>query len=143
MSDSNHAIENGRGWLATIGEALEALDKLESGEAESVSFDGGEYDDAESVRDRIQEMPLSVEVRSDWHTPGSHGPASAPAEYCILLTTGGPALRVIGSLSEYCEPDSARLEWQDWGTPWTHLHLSDDDAAAILRFAGFFYYGEG
>ena len=44
-----------------------------------------------------------------------------PEEFEILLCTGGPACRIVGDLDESCQPSSARIEHQDWGTPWTEL----------------------
>src|SRR5580692_4457998 len=67
----------------------------------------------------VQEDPLSVEVRTGWYTPGSRSGATKPAESCILLGTGGPASRIVGTLDENGEPESTRFEYQDWGKPWT------------------------
>ena len=132
----NHAIENALGHL----ESIQAL----MGRAEEAEGD----DETEAVSEEISEYPLSVQVRSDWHAPGDNGES---AEYEILLTTGGPALRIIGKLGRWNEPENARLEWQDWGTPWTELHPSEYRAdlkaseadALLLSFACHFYFGEG
>lgn len=111
------------------------------------------YHDADAALEAIMESPLSVEVRSDWVNPGSYLDApSCWAEYKILLTTGGPALRIIGELDQYGEPESARLEYQDWGTPWTEYSVFRDSGiesftereamqGALLTFARQFYYG--
>ena len=71
--EKNHAIENAKGWYQSIVEMLEELDKAEGMNAQ---------DDAEQ---RIQGSILSVEVRSDWHTPSEE--SDKPTEYLILLTT--------------------------------------------------------
>lgn len=42
----------------------------------------------------------------------------------------------------YGQPDTARLEYQDWGTPWAPLPLTVEEAADVLTFAQQFYYGE-
>jgi len=91
----------------------------------------------ESAREAIEQDPLSLEVRSDWHAPND-GPGQE-AEFCILLSTGGPATRIIGEL-ERGEPSSARLEVQDWGTPWTE-YLCDEET--LLTYARVFYWGDG
>ena len=71
---------------------------------------------------RIHEGALSVRVRDDWYTPGEPEEESAPEEYEILLSWGGPAVRIVGRLDDYGEPDSAVLEFQDWGIPWTPMY---------------------
>ena len=93
-------------------------------------------DDAETVHQEIQGDPLSVEVRSGWQSLGETLTAS---EYCILLGTGGPAVRIIGTLNAHNEPDSATLETQDWGTPWTEWR-GEDDRNVLLTYAQQFYF---
>lgn len=100
------------------------------------------WHDAERARERIQEDALSVEVRSDWYAPGDSD-AAKPSEYTILLTTGGPAARIIGDLSSYGEPTSARFEFQDWFKPWTVANTASSDDAVMLTYAQQFYFGEG
>jgi len=56
-------------------------------------------------------------VRDGWHTPMYDD--GDPVEYEILLCTGGPAVRIRGHLDQYSQPSTARIEHQDWGTPWT------------------------
>lgn len=92
--------------------------------------------DEDDARERIQEDPLSVEVRSGWHTPGD---APQVEEFCILLCTGGPAVQIRGELDEHCEPCRAWLEYRDWGTPWTQYFDAAQDT--LLQYAGQFYYG--
>ena len=96
---------------------------------------GEERDEA---RQAIEEDALSVEVRSAWHEIDGD---SDPGEYCILLCTGGPAVRIIGRLDQYSEPESARLQYQDWYTPWQELILSSTDYATLLTYAQCFYFG--
>jgi hypothetical protein len=162
MSDKNeHAIGNARGWSETIAalvgalevdydrlEELQAMDAADMGEDEKIELeelvamatvDGDLFEDADAVRERIQESPLSVEVRSDWRAPGDDD--GDPVEFQILLSTGGPALRIMGELDEHKQPHRAWLEWQDWGTPWTH-HYEDGFAPVLLKFCEQFYFGE-
>lgn len=87
----------------------------------------------------IHEDPLSVEVRSGWHSPGEDGEAE---EFCILLCTGGPAVRIIGDLGRYNEPESARVQYQDWFTPWGDAVLTEEESADVLAYARTFYFGE-
>jgi hypothetical protein len=83
--------------------------------------------------------PLSVQVRSDWHGVGEKG---SPVEYCILLTTGGPAVRIVGDLNQHNEPATALLQCQNWYTPWETVKLKDYEDKLILEYANSFYYGE-
>lgn len=118
-------------WAEAFPDEAEELKELEEA--------AGDCQDEDDARQRIDEDPLSIEIRSGWYTPGSD---PEPAEYCILLTTGGPALRLIGELDEYNEPSSARLEYQDWFTPWTELVTTGQDNDQLLTYARQFYYGE-
>lgn len=102
---------------------------------EAATLDG-ELVDAETARERIQERPLSVQVRSGWTDPGGEMEA---AEFEVLLTTGGPALRIIGELDEHNEPDRAWLEYQDWGTPWTRYFPTEQET--LLSFCRCLYFG--
>ncbi|MFZ3215661.1 MAG: hypothetical protein WA192_06340 [Candidatus Acidiferrales bacterium] len=105
---------------------------------------GGMESSIEDAERAIQEDALSVQVRSGWYNPGDSEGAK-PAEYEILLCTGGPAVRIIGELNEYMEPDSARIEVQDWFQPWTELrhYTENKDALQILlTYARQFYFGE-
>lgn len=117
-------------------EARAYQDADEEGEA---LYDGDVLD-AEEIRERIQERAFSVEVRGEWHTPGT-GDAT-PAEYRILLGTGGPASRIIGTLTQYGEPETAQVQGQDWGTPWMDANQDSDADELVLIFAGMFYFWE-
>jgi hypothetical protein len=86
----------------------------------------GEWATREDVEQAIAEDPLSIEVRSDWHGLGEFVDQARPAEFKILLTTGGPALRIMGELDNG-EPTRAWLEYQDWGTPWTQYYDAEQD----------------
>lgn len=100
-----------------------------------------DYPDEDEARQRIEEDALSVRVRGDWHTPGDEDGAKA-VEYEILLCTGGPACRMIGDLNQHGEPESARLQYQDWGTPWTDWRDGpEDEDEILLAYASVFYWG--
>ena len=92
---------------------------------------------ADAIREMVQEDPLSVQIREGWHEVGEDPEAS---EYMILISTGGPALRMVGALEGF-EPDSAGLEWQDWGTPWTD-YISPGSSEALIWYASQFCWGE-
>src|SRR3989304_3914771 len=109
--DTDRAESQAKAQLESIREMVAALE-------------ADEQIEGQDAREAIEEDPLSVEVRSDWHEPGGD---SDPGEYCILLCTGGPAVRIIGRLDTHSEPPSARLQYQDWGTPWIELILPHDE----------------
>lgn len=96
----------------------------------------GDCADEEEARQRIQEDPFSVEVRSDWTNPGE---PLEPSEFMILLCTGGPAVRIVGELNRG-EPCRAWLEYQDWETPWTRYFGADSDT--LCQYASQFYFEE-
>ena len=137
-AEKNHAIENALAHLESIRELLARFE---------TAYAKGD-DSFEPISEEIAEYPLSVLVRSPWHSVYERD--ESISEYEILLTTGGPALRIRGEV-EYGQPTTARLEWQDWGTPWTELHPSEypeglkpSEADEILKaFASHFYYEEG
>jgi hypothetical protein len=91
----------------------------------------------EKVLEAIQNDPLSVEVRSGWHSVGSTFP---PDEFCILLCWGGPACRIVGYLNEHAQPEKPRLEYQDWGTEWTEYELTEEEQNALQTYCEQFYY---
>lgn len=131
--DLERAKDQAKAQLESIQEMVKILQ----------SEDGGEYDgetiSQDDVRERIQEDPLEVSVRGNWHTPGEKAEDS---EYLILLCTGGPAVRIIGDLGKYNEPETARLEYQDWFTPWVEYPLTGEEEKDVLTYAREFYYGE-
>ena len=102
MSD-DHGLEAARSQFEKIAGLVLALQ----------SADVFARQDAE---ERIHGDALEVMIRSSWHAPGRDG-VDVPIEYCILLCTGGPVVRIVGDLNKYGEPVSARIEHQDWFNP--------------------------
>jgi len=95
--------------------------------------------DEDKAREVIEEDPLSIEVRTGWHSPG---PCSTPEEYKILLCTGGPAVQIIGDLNEHLEPQTATIQGQNWFTPWvSYTETTADEDEALLTYARQFYFG--
>ena len=108
--------------------------------------------DADDAQERIHESALSVQVRSGWFNPGQEQPPIE--EFEILLCTGGPAVRIVGDLDNNGQPDSPRIEHQDWETPWTVWapafdpgpHIMGDInrfSETLLAFCNQFYLGDG
>lgn len=145
-----NAREQAQAQFELIREMVQDLEWAES-EADS-------DDTFTQARQRILEDALSVEVRSGWYNPdGRSGKLGAlqsdPAEYRILLCTGGPAVQITGKLSEHVEPETARLEIQDWFLPWTEYRPSwnsetmyaakqQEPQDVLLAYARQFYFGE-
>lgn len=114
-------------WAEECPDDAEELKELEEA--------AGECESQDDAYTRIQEDALSVEIRSDWTTPGE---PMTPGEFNILLTTGGPAVRIMGELDEHGEPYRAWLEVQDWGKPWTQYFPADPDT--LLTYARCFCF---
>lgn len=180
MTDTlEHARQNAQSWLESIREMVSRLEHAQSncaalyirgpiqdGDCEHLNpewsnDDFFEYHDADKAEQAIHESILDLTLSGDWH-PGETPEAS---RYTILLSTGGPALRIVGDLDIYGEPSNARLEMQDWGTPWTEYtpaypgtpdaRTAFTNAAAdrwledmskfretLLTFARCFYFGD-
>ena len=115
----SHSTEQARAQYESIAELVE---RLREGDDE--------------VMDDIYADALSVRVRSDWKNLGADLKAG---EFEILLCTGGPAVRIIGDLDEG-QPTSARLQHQDWFTPWRDCHEAREKI--LLSYASCFYFGE-
>lgn len=118
-------------WAGENPEEAEELKQLEEA--------AGGCEDQDQARQRIEEDALSVEVRSGWHSPGD-ADGIRPSEFNILLSTGGPAVRIRGELNDICEPSRAWLEVQDWGKPWTQYFPADEDV--LLAYASCFCFGQ-
>lgn len=131
----NHAEANAKGWLQYI---LEMVQRLET--AEEQAIDGP--DETDAARLWIEEAPLSILVRTGWFPPGA--PESMTIdEYEILLTTGGPALRITGQLDMNNMPGCwPELQYQDWGTPWTEYIPAREYREALQKFASVFWRGD-
>ena len=124
------ARRNGLAHLETIEALLEALDQLQEDPDHPQEVEGETFEDEGQVLERLGELPLEVSHRAGWFPPGEPGQADL-AQVSILLTTGGPACRVLIDLEE----DTAQLQVQDWGTPWTAVEITPDQEEGLARFA--------
>lgn len=114
------------------------LEGLELATGQEVTDEEREqYHDEEEARERVQESPLSVQVRSGWYDPRGD---PEPEEYEILLCTGGPAVRIIGELGRWNQPETAELQCRF--TPWVTFGTTVEQDEAMLTYAGLFYFGE-
>jgi hypothetical protein len=117
--------------IADMREQLDALNAARES-------DDSEGEDA--AREEIYQSPLSIQVREGWHSVGEEGEIE---EFEILLGTGGPASRIVGTLDEYSQPASARYEYQDWFKPWTAANdLTSEEVQTLKSWAAIFYFGE-
>jgi hypothetical protein len=136
-----HKDERARAQAATQLESIEDLVKcLEHAEECTNPACGADCPhEVDAAREAITEDALAVEVRTDWHGVGAIE-AAKPTHYKILLCWGGPAVQITGTLDEYNQPDSARLQYQDWFTEWMDYLLTDEEANILLTFAQQFYF---
>lgn len=139
--------------LASIREMVEALTAAE---------DSDDDDAREEAETAIHEDALSVEVRTRWMSVNEYFQAAQatglsqerlsraelepfkPAEFRILLCTGGPAVQITGELSEHGEPEAEtiQLQGQDWFQPWQNAVISDEDRQVLARYVQCFHFGE-
>jgi len=126
-------------WIARAEyEGLTVEEHEELTELEAARGDCEDRDDAEQ---RIHNDALSVEVRSDWITLDQKGEIE-PADFRIVLCTGGPHVQIRGTLDAYGEPERAWLEYQDWFTGLIERPNQAGDQDDLLTYAGCFYFGE-
>lgn len=112
-------------------------DDCELTEVEMGEWAFDEYHDPDGARQVIEEDALGIAVRSGWHSPGDQ---FDDEEFEILLTTGGPALRIRGDLDSGGEAENPRLEMQDWFVPWQEVPLDSADEAILLAYCRCFYF---
>ena len=137
--ETNHALRNAQAHISGWVDAFAQYQALDNEDAKEVELDGETITDASEISTRMQEGALAVEVQSGWYTPGT---PLKPTEFQVLVSTGGPAFRIIGELDQYNQPSNVRAEHQDWGTQWIEVELSNEEQEAVDWFAGLFYYGE-
>ena len=125
---TNHALNNAISTIQTMVEDFKKDQQLQ---------ESNDYNQQDELRESILNSALSVEFRSGWATFKEDFEAE---EFKILLTWGGPALRIIGELDNY-GPVNPKLQYQDWGTPWTDFEITEDQQDALNWFCNCFYFG--
>ena len=133
--------ENERNGYSSAASRLSHIIDLHTSFLEKEFYEEGE--DCEQIEEEVHEMPLSVEVRSDWYSQLTTA-IPTPSEFRILLSTGGPAVQIVGEISHHGEPECIKVEYQDWFLPWKALPNFDDNrvAKALEWFCSRFYFGE-
>jgi hypothetical protein len=112
----------------TLDELREGLD-IWQGEAEKHTIEQlrESYHDQDAALEAISEDPLDLTRKGD--------------SYEILLCTGGPAARIVGNLMSGVAI-SAKMQYQDWYTPWTDFWVTAEEDKALEAYARCFYFGE-
>ena len=127
---TNHALNNAIGHIESM---------VENFKKDKHFFDIKDFDSQDELRESVLNSALSVEFRSGWYSLGEN-PLTAE-EFKILLSWGGPALRVIGKIDNNGLPVNPKLQFQDWGTPWTDFEITEDQQDALNWFCNCFYFG--
>jgi hypothetical protein len=121
----------------------EMINNRKGGDVELIAELMSRYDSApdyesDEIQTEIYEYPLSVRYRSGW---GADADDLEPEEFEILLSTGGPATRLYGTLNQYGTPQNIEYQHQDWFTPWEVQYTTDEEDRALMHFASFFIGG--
>lgn len=122
---TDSAQQDARAWLSEIRRQIVALD--EEGESPNEALN------------RIHESVLELLIRSRWHAPGGNADS---AEFALMLTIGGPTVRITGKLCDGEPAHGARLEYAAPWEPWQSLPLTAAESDAVLAWARCFYFGE-
>ena len=126
---TNHALNNAIGHMESM---------VEDFKKDKIFENLKDFESQDQLRESILNSALSVEFRSGWYS--SLDDELVPEEFKILLTWGGPALRIIGELDNY-GPVNPKLQFQDWGTLWTDFEITENQQDALNWFCNCFYFG--
>jgi len=126
-----------------INSAIAIADEIEQWFTESKDWIDASMAERERLPDPDESKPepLSILVRDDWRIPHTNARKSA-VEYELLMTTGGPAARIVGDLNDYGDVTSATIQCQDWFTKWATVALNEKQNEALLAYAASFYFAE-
>ena len=131
---TNHALNNAISHIESMVEDYEICSYIEQSNPTTTE----QEEKLEETKESILNSALSVEFRSGWYS--SLDDELVPEEFKILLSWGGPALRIIGELENFI-PVNPKLQFQDWGTLWTDLEITEDQQNALDWFCNCFYFG--
>lgn len=132
---SGNPADHSDGWWEDVypTEAEELADLEEA---------AGDCEDSEEAKKRIQEDPLSIEVRGGWYSPGeAHDSIGQPEDFRIVLCAGGPHVEILGDLDAHNQPSRAYVQYASWGESGTY-HLDAEERAAVLTYCQQFSFGE-
>lgn len=143
QEDAEDACERETDLAVIVDPDERSIEELREAIVEAIVEDDEEPDgfewDEDEARERVLDDALEVQVRGGWRGVGEKDDDEAE-EFSILLTTGGPAVRIMGELSDG-QPTRAWLEVQDWGTPWTE-HFEEGAGEVLLEYASAFCFEE-
>ena len=133
----NHALNNALAHLEEMVKNFEEISHLNS-----LNTTEEEENRIEEITQEVLNSALSLEFRNGWYSDLYHlKGVTEPIEFKILLSWGGPALRIIGKIEENFAVNP-KLQFQDWGTPWTDLQIkSENQQDALNWFCNCFYFG--
>lgn len=120
--DHQHLEDNDAPALVPMDQLWAEANPDDAEELAELEAAAGECESREDAETRISEDPLDITIRGERR----NGEWEAD-EFTILLSTGGPAVRIKGELGQHNEPDRAWLEVQDWFKPWTQYFPADQD----------------
>ena len=135
FDESQSTDPNPRGWISDVASNAEHTYHTAAAEFIALESAAGDCTSEEEARSRIEEDPLSVEIRSGWANSKDE---FEPEEFRIVLCTGGPHVEIVGNLDRG-EPSRPRILYWDWGTSGG---LFDFDSEAVLTYCRVFYFGE-
>ena len=138
LTKENHALENCIGHLESMEEDFKTYTKAEESD---------DYEKQDEIRESIHNSALSIQVRAnEWQDSKNffsdceRKDRVKPDQFNILISWGGPALRVVGGLNQYQQPEKPSLQYQDWGTPWTAHDLTEDQEHILCWWCSMFYF---
>lgn len=130
--EKNHARDQAAAQYENMVDMLADLEHAQECDEQDEQCPSNENNhDEEKARQAIEEDALEVATGQDFN---------GTRTYMILLCTGGPAVRIIGELDEFDNPDTAIMQYQDWGTPWTEFRPAEQ--STLLSYAQNFYFGK-
>ena len=100
--------------------------------------DGEEFYSSTDLYNYITEIPVSVEVRTDWVYAGFYG-NQHPVDYKIVMTTGGPHIEIYGRLNHTVEPENVNMSYKD-GSDSFNVTLTKEEEKTLLWFVKLFQY---
>lgn len=112
--------------LDTIAVMAEELNEI----ADAEGF--GDDKRRENAHLAVLQSPLEVTYRAEGTDPAK----LEASEIVILLSTGGPAVRLVAGCDAAGLFDGdVHIETQDWGTSWTRINLSESETNTLDAWA--------